>query len=426
MKHIFGATIAAILVVLFAASLVFVFESTRPPQGPQAAAEPTPVPTVAIGLTSVANEPTATPSPQRPTPSVAPTAPVGSRKIAELRGNVFHSLVVSGDGHRAAFVRMVLPTRPFAAPTFPLQIPLTPPTPGPLEYHNFLVIVDATSGRSIYEEELDLAGSISWSPRGDKIAFQLFTNGGRNQTIVTMAPDGTGKKLLLPADAYRHLSGLAWSPSGTQITFVSKEPSSNDPEAQTHLWVMSADGSGLRNVFGGSVKELGGLIGGGPAWFPDAKEILVDFFFRAPIDSGILAVDVETGQRRYLTPGVRAAERQVSPDGRRILFRQWDEGSGIPSIWVMNRDGGGKIELVPRTLEEPRQVMWTLDSRRIIYLSGPPNDQRLWNLDVDSKGKTLLARGTSGAIIDDPVVAGSEVLFFYRVGEVRELRAIKH
>lgn len=70
--------------------------------------------------------------------------------------------------------------------------------------------------------------------------------------------------------------------------------------------------------------------------------------------------------------------------------------------------------------------MWTLDSRRIIYLSGPPNDQRLWNLDVGSKGKTLLARGTSGAIINDPILAGSEIFFFYRIGEVTELRALKH
>ena len=82
----------------------------------------------------------------------------------------------------------------------------------------------------------------TWSPDGSKIAFVAFSDDHRSVGISVMNSDGTGMtQLTLASDLTLHTLPV-WSPDGSQIAFEAYQ------DAQWEVYVMNADGSGLRNL----------------------------------------------------------------------------------------------------------------------------------------------------------------------------------
>jgi len=199
---------------------------------------------------------TATPSPsppadgREPLPTTSPLTLVGP-----LGGTT--------TGARPAPIETPVATATGSAAPAPTQAAIgAPPGHGKIAFVN-----DTTNGWEIHSMAHDGSGRTSiitgpeayfpaWSPDGTKIAFQGTTSGFASSDIFVANDDSSGVTNLTnnPGPNY----SPAWSPDGSRIAF-SKD---ND------LWVMNADGSGARMIFGASDS-----YDFSPSWSPDGSKI---------------------------------------------------------------------------------------------------------------------------------------------------------
>jgi Tol biopolymer transport system component len=135
----------------------------------------------------------------------------------------------------------------------------------------------------------------TWSPDGSRIAFAAYdmASGGNPPSplrLYVMNADGTNMEALGP----QNVEGLSWSPDGTEITFV---------DTQTG-WIMAIhpDGTALRRII-----DVAELVGGvhlvyGATWSPDGSQIA---FMAGPesTDTHIYVVSRDGSNVRQVTEG---------------------------------------------------------------------------------------------------------------------------
>jgi TolB protein len=106
----------------------------------------------------------------------------------------------------------------------------------------------------------------SFSPDMSKVLFAttLSPTGDSDRGIFTAKPDGSGLTLLFDVPGVFD-SAPAWSPDGERIAFESDANlDGGNPERDREIFVMNADGSGVRQLTANAVHDEG------PAWSPDA------------------------------------------------------------------------------------------------------------------------------------------------------------
>lgn len=147
-----------------------------------------------------------------------------------------------------------------------------------------IVGIDGTDRHTIIGPDVlgdDMVLSVDWSPDGSMIAFVRFAEppsgseppADPSDPVITLwvaAADGTNPRSL-SADAFIAAFFPAWSPDGSQLTFVGWE----DP-ANTGIYVIARDGSGLRQIASGlhgdmeeREESIEGSIVMAPSWSPD-------------------------------------------------------------------------------------------------------------------------------------------------------------
>jgi Tol biopolymer transport system component len=111
-------------------------------------------------------------------------------------------------------------------------------------------------------------GSPTWSPDGSEI---VFSDGGT--ALVSVAPDGTNPHPLVKHECTSAVctwfGDAAFSPDGSLIAV---DCSYCDPDTQSGIWVLRADGTGLSRV--------AAIVGVHPTWSPDGTAIA----FSGPCD----------------------------------------------------------------------------------------------------------------------------------------------
>jgi Tol biopolymer transport system component len=270
----------------------------------------------------------------------------------------------------------------------------------------------------------------AWSPDGRTIVFVSWRDG--NGEVYAMDADGSGPRNLTqqPAKDVRP----AWSPDGRSIAFVSRR----DFDRQSEIYVMDADGSGKRNLTRDRARD------DFPTWSPDGRRIAflrathgyrVPGLGRTRYDGyHLYVVNADGSGLRNLTPNQRPAYTYVqlvwSPNGRTIYFGRYlvsTDGSGarrlpyvpLTAVWspdgrriayvrrvrtrpsgpdygnreiyVMNADGSGQRRLTHSAAYDAEPA-WSPDGRKIAFRSGRDGNREIYVMNADGNGKRNLTR----------------------------------
>ena len=158
-------------------------------------------------------------------------------------------------------------------------------------------------------------GFPAWSPDGTKIAFVSDRDG--DSDIFVMNADGTNA-LPLTGDSAND-SFPAWSPDGSRVAF----------SRESGLWVVNADGSGLRQLSGGSTDIY-------PTFSPDPASDQIVFASRRDGDWDIYLMDA-TGVYNLTSSTSNDTDPEWSPDGSLIAFTS--DRDGDFEIYLMTLEG---------------------------------------------------------------------------------------
>jgi Tol biopolymer transport system component len=191
----------------------------------------------------------------------------------------------------------------------------------------------------------------------------------------------------------------AWSPDGTRIAFSSWR------DGTSHIYVMSADGSGTRRVTNGLQEDTH------PSWSPDGRRIV---FSR---EGAVFVVPANGGRAGRLGRGLgNAANPAWSPDGALIAYDYRRPGFSSRELYVMRSDGSGNRQ-VTRLGRSSSLPAWSPDGTRIAFQSNARLEHfEVYTIGVDGKGLRQVTLSVADVI--QPAWAPDGRVSFSRDGEL--------
>jgi len=159
------------------------------------------------------------------------------------------------------------------------------------------------------------------------------------------------------------------------------------PNDNNEIWLMNADGSGLRSVTDSPHRDCG------PAWSPDGSQIA---FYTHQVEHdltwSLYVMNADGTGRQRLTSGYNVRDHQVrwSPDGTRLLFgREYDSTS---ELWLIDPDGSDATKIMGISGGGPD---WSPDGSRIVYhtSTGGTSSNALVTIDPDGTDPDTLISG---------------------------------
>lgn len=280
---------------------------------------------------------------------------------------------------------------------------------------------------------LPAAAPATTFPAGDgRIAFTSSESG--QSTIGVVDGAGGGRALLggAPGDSY----DPAWSPDGRMLAFAGDSSPGVGEDQPADIYVMAADGSGVRAVVAGSGHESQ------PAWSPDGTEIAFARYRQSGnrgVVSSVVVVRADgTGERVLTAAGLYVARPAWAPDGRSIAFtgyEQRDDGLGSVGIYVVPAAGGAAAKLQ----DDAASPAWSPDGRRIAFVSGRDRNGEICFHECSTSGEIYVMNADGSAPVrltadegddDSPSWSpdGRTIVFesdrFYRAGQSYELHTM--
>lgn len=203
--------------------------------------------------------------------------------------------------------------------------------------------------------------------------------------------DGSGLRNLTP-ELDVSIEDAVWSPDGEHIALA----------AQGDLYVMDADGSELGQITDGDETDAS------PAWSPDGREIAFEREL-SDIETQIFVASVDGVSVRQVTDVATEPEQlharhpAWSPDGRRLAFSiEYPQYSTVyrSGIYVIGVDGTGMREIVPPDAFYVAPSWWP-DGENILFLRPQVAGRELWGSGLYSVDVEV---GSSSVV----VVAGDD------------------
>jgi len=210
--------------------------------------------------------------------------------------------------------------------------------------------------------------NLVWSPDGKMLAFTCFVKDENPILAVQLPQKPEGAKWAAPAIL---IDRLSWRMDG-------RGP---QPKGYNHIFIIDAE-------LGGTPRQLTSkdYSHSDPQWSSDGKKIYfsairkldAEYQFR---DTEIYSADLATLEIKALTDRKGPDQgARISPDGKWIAYTGYDEKdytSTISSLYLMDRDGGGKRLLADGLADSPSNLTWAADSSGVYYLMNERGEANL-------------------------------------------------
>jgi Tol biopolymer transport system component len=204
------------------------------------------------------------------------------------------------------------------------------------------------------------AGSPTWSPDGQSIAFHADWTGVRQ---IYRMPASGGSPIQLTSDSEDDF-GPRWSPDGQSIIYDSRR------NGKAELWIMDASGSNQHQLVAADMDIWE------TAWSPDGLQIA--YAFKTDAGSEIWIIPATGGTPRQLVgPPHYNFEPAWSPDGAALTFTS--NRAGNNEIWKATSDGGTLVVLTSDPSMD-NSSSWSPDGTRIAFASFRTGDFEIWTM----------------------------------------------
>ena len=190
----------------------------------------------------------------------------------------------------------------------------------------------------------------------------------------------------------RILGGPAITSDGRRIAFSAEEG------GRTRMYVMQADGSGLR-AMPDSLQPRGA-----PAWSPDGQSLVV----AAP---HLVKVSAENGAVTSISAEF-AADPAWSPDGKMILYSGQEVGTTFP-VRVVAADGSKPSQPKITLSRGVRRLAFLPRENALLVLRGDMVHKNVWAIDLGTGRERQLTNFGPNVVIGDFDVSadGREIVF---------------
>jgi len=227
----------------------------------------------------------------------------------------------------------------------------------------------------------DFKQHLQWSPDGKKLLLTRLHEGKMGLWI--MNADGSGlKPLLAPPPNTPHFDGI-WSSDSKTIVYVHDVLQGTDGKLQINT--VNADGSDSKVLIPHKAFEES------PRWSPDGKRLV--WVSTRDGNQEIYSADAEGKNIQRLTQETALDNNPSwSPDGKQIAFASGRAGNF--EIHVMNTDGSNVRRLTKhRALDY--WPAWSPDGKRIAFTSNRDGNYEIYVMNVDGSGQRNLTRHRS-------------------------------
>jgi Tol biopolymer transport system component/predicted Ser/Thr protein kinase len=241
--------------------------------------------------------------------------------------------------------------------------------------------------------ELGEENQPTFSPDGSQVAYVV---GNEVEADIYQRVIGAAVPLRLTTDPRPDLTP-SWSPDSRHIAFIRWDPES----VRADVMLVPALGGPERKVGETVFFQFFTIVGGGIAWSPDGRWLVVGELGESSLFLTLLSV--ETGERRRLTspPAGIDLGPAFSADGRALAFTRM-AGSAGSDLYVLPLDEDYSPRGEPRQLTSSNsfvnQPAFTGDGSEIVFSSGPLESFRLFRVPVSgvAEAKPLLGAGADG------------------------------
>ncbi|TQV78220.1 S9 family peptidase [Exilibacterium tricleocarpae] len=236
-------------------------------------------------------------------------------------------------------------------------------------------------------------GSLSWSPDGRRLAFEMFVK-GKPHTPVKLPGKPENAEWAQPAmvieDTLYRADGAGFTQPG-----------------YTQLFVMSAEGGTPRQLTSGDYHHRGPF-----SWSPDGKSVYLSANRREnaemePLNSDIYRVDIGSGDITQLTDRNGPDDQpQVSPNGRLIAYTGFNDqlkNYENNTLYVMDIDGGNVRALSGHLDRGVDTIRWAANSKGLYFNYNDQGEAHVVYQPLKGKHK-IVARNLGGKSLGRPYI----------------------
>jgi Tol biopolymer transport system component len=228
-----------------------------------------------------------------------------------------------------------------------------------------------------------------YSPDGSRVLFARFDSNG-NGTLLSVKPDGSGALQLSPPGlsvidlGFFSRVGADWSPDEPRVTFAGVQKRSSGRGFKTGLFVVNADGTGLRQI------TPSGLDAISAQWSPNGEWIAFTGVRRIP-ELWIVHPD-GTDVRKIALHAIDRLDRKAFRKLKRKFLKECQQKSS-------NRkrcERKAKQRARKKAPSERLTPVWSPDSTKLVFQRLSRHGKvDLWTVNVDGLGLSKLTHTRS-------------------------------